>query len=131
MKYFGGMGTFFILMSSLLFLTKAWASEVGPKQLVPGSPFGVEAIVTKVEKKSLTLRPTSPGGSEFSVVRSDDGSFHVGDRVVLLGEDLQKLEDRSAQGAPLQGAKEGAEETIVPNPSATPSGAEPVGSPKS
>lgn len=121
MKYFGSLGTFLLVLSTLLFLTKAWSSEIVSKQPVSGSPLGVEAIVTEVAQTSLTLKPTSPDRSEFSIIRPDDGNFHVGDRVVLQGETLKKLGGRPAEGTPQESIKKSPDQaapaTLPPVPS--------------
>jgi len=96
MRYFGSLGTFIILMSSLLFLSKAWSSEIVSKQLGPENQSGLEAIVTKVEQDSLTLKPTNNDNGEISIPRKDDGTIHIGDKIVLQDEKLRKIEDGSA-----------------------------------
>ena len=96
MRYFGSLGTFIILMSALLLLTKAWSSEIVSKQLIPEKLSGVEAIVTKVEQESLTLRPTNNEGAEISIPRKDDGTLHIGDKVVMENENLRKVGDGSS-----------------------------------
>jgi hypothetical protein len=95
MRYFGSLGTFIVLMSSLLLQTKAWSSEIESKQLVPGQQNGVEAIVTKVEQESLTLKPTYSESAEISIPRQDDGTLSVGDKVVLEEQRLRKIGESS------------------------------------
>lgn len=97
MKYFGSLGTFIVLMSTLLLLTKAWSSEVLPKQLLSAKLGSVEAIVTKVEQESLTLKPTSNNSAEaeISIPRTDDGTIQIGDRIVLQDEKIIKSGDGS------------------------------------
>ncbi|HOP41335.1 MAG TPA: hypothetical protein PLI53_09855 [Geobacteraceae bacterium] len=97
MRSFGGLGTFVILLSSLLFLTRAWSSELASRQLPPGAQRGVEAIVTRVGPKSLTLKPTDNLDMELIVPRTDDGTLRVGDRVVLSGKELRKVGDEEAK----------------------------------
>jgi hypothetical protein len=125
MKYFGSLGTFIILMSSLLLLTKAWSSEIVSKQLVPGNLRGVEAIVIKVDQESLTLRPTTGNSSEFSFPRKDDGTLHIGDKVVLEEKNLRKLGVGSGQVVPSQDVKEGQGEGNVPLQPSAPAGSQP------
>jgi hypothetical protein len=122
MKYFGSLGTFIILMSSLLLLTKAWSSEMASKHLLQGNPLGVEAIVIKVEQDTLTLRPTNSNNPEFSIPHKDDGTLHIGDRVVMEENSLRKLGDVSSQGAQPKDVKEGAGAENAPQQSSVPSG---------
>lgn len=96
MRFLGSLGTFIILMSTLLILTKAWSSEIESKQFLPEKQIGVEAIVTKVEQETLTLRPTNTDGAELSIPRKDDGTLHIGDKVVMENENLRKVEDGSS-----------------------------------
>lgn len=117
MRYFGGLGTFVVLLSSLIFLTKAWSSELDSKQFLPRTPHGVEAIVTKVDKGALTLKPTGTG-MEIIVHRTDDGTLRVGDRVVLNGKDLKKVTEKSVRGVLTEKAKDGATEKPA-NPETT------------
>lgn len=95
MRYLGSLGTFIILMSSLMLLTKAWSSEIVSKQLLPENLSGVEAIVTKVEQESLTLKPTNSESAEISIPRLDDGTLSVGDKVVLEDKRLRKIGESS------------------------------------
>jgi len=107
------MGTFIILMSSLLLLTKAWSSEIDSKQLLPKKQTGVEAVVSKVGQESLTLKPINNDSAEISVPRKDDGTLHIGDRVVLQDENLVKMGDGSSDSSSYD-KKEGAEAGTLP-----------------
>lgn len=95
MRSLGSLGTFIILMSSLVLLTKAWSSEIVTKQHLPENLRGVEAIVTKIEQESLTLKPTNNESAEISIPRTDDGTLVVGDKVVLQDQSLRKVEESS------------------------------------
>lgn len=100
MRSLGSLGTFIILMSSLVLLTKAWSSEIVSRQLVPENLSGVEAIVVKIEQESLTLKPTNSESAEISIPRRDDGTFAVGDKVVLQDQNLRKVGEISTDLSP-------------------------------
>jgi len=87
-------------MSSLVLLTKAWSSEIVSTQPVPENLSGVEAIVVKIEQESLTLKPTNSESAEISIPRRDDGTFAVGDKVVLHDQNLRKVGEFSSDLTP-------------------------------
>lgn len=100
MRIFGSLGTFIILMFSLVLLTKAWSSEMVTSQVLPENLRGIEAIVTKIEQESLTLKPTNREGAEISIPRKDDGTLVVGDKVVLQDQSIRKIEESSTGSLP-------------------------------
>jgi len=113
MRYLGSLGTFIILMSSLLLLTKAWSAEIVSNQLLPENLRGVEAIVTKIEQESLTLKPTNIESAEISIPRKDDGTLIVGDKVVLEDQSLRKIGESSTDSLS-RGVQEGKEAGTLP-----------------
>jgi len=113
MRSLGSLGTFIILMSSLLLLTKAWSAEIVSNQLLPENMRGVEAIVTKIEQESLTLKPTNNEGAEINILRKDDGTLVVGDKVVLQDQSLRKIEESSTDSLS-RGEQEGKEAGALP-----------------
>ena len=114
MRSLGSLGTFIILMSSLVLLTKAWSTEIVTKQPLPENLRGVEAIVTKIEQESLTLKPTDSESAEISIPRKDDGTLVVGDKVVLKDQSLRKVEE-SSKDSLSRGKQEGKEAGALPN----------------
>jgi hypothetical protein len=101
-------------MSALLLLTKAWSSEIVSKQLVPEQLSRVEAIVTKVEQESLTLRPMNNEGAEISISRKNDGTLQIGDKVVIEKENLRKV-GVGSPGSSSHEEKEGKEAGTLTN----------------
>jgi len=113
MRYLGSLGTFIILMSSLVMLPKAWSSEMVSNQVLPENLRGIEAIVTKIEQESLTLKPTSRESAEISIPRKDDGTLVVGDKVVLQDQSIRKIEESSTDSLP-GGEQDGKEAGELP-----------------
>jgi len=118
MSIFRFVKTFLLFLCLFAVAATAWSGEVGkPKQEGMGV-IGDEAVVTKVDRDKVTCQSLSDKSKEVVVSMSNADDMKVGDRVLVQGNSVKKLDaaipDTTQQ--PIPSPENLGKPLAVPNP---------------
>ncbi len=90
--------SFFVLILALSApATTAWSSSGGAPCGRETPTAGLQAVVTKVESDTVTLQSLGDDKKIIIISRKDAGQLRTGDRVILSGEKVTKIEPGSGE----------------------------------
>lgn len=90
--------SFFVLILALSApATTAWSSSGDAPDGRESPSAGQQAVVTKVESDTVTLQSLGDDRKIIIISRKDAGQLRTGDRVILSGEKVTRIESGSQQ----------------------------------
>lgn len=90
--------SFFVLILALSApATTAWSSSGDAPGGRESPSAGQQAVVTKVESDTVTLQSLGDDRKIIIISRKDAGQLRTGDRVILSGEKVTRIESGSQQ----------------------------------
>jgi hypothetical protein len=92
MSIFRFVKTFVLFLCLFGFAATAWSSEVDKTKKDAAGAIGEEAVITKVDHDKITCQSLSDKSKEVVVSMANAEDLKVGDRVLLQGNSLKKLD---------------------------------------
>jgi len=92
MRIFGFFKTFVLFLCLFGFAATAWSSEVDKTKKDAMGAIGEEAVVTKVDHDKITCQSLTDKSKEVVVSMTNAEDLKVGDRVLLQGNSVKKLD---------------------------------------
>jgi len=92
MSNFRFVKTFLLFLCLFAVAATAWSSEVDKTKKEGMGVIGDEAVVTKVDRDKVTCQSLSDKSKEVVVSMSNAEDMKVGDRVLVQGNSVKKLD---------------------------------------